>query len=114
MRAGGQAQRYAERDGETEKERERGREREREREREKKGWKGRRERERERGRERERESRGVEGQNPLVVSLGIPPCGGDRGMVRRGTGTSPLSRLPKYPTRGIALVLVKSVGMLSS
>lgn len=28
----------------------------------------------------------MEGQNPLVVSLGIPPCGGDRGMVRGGDG----------------------------
>jgi len=73
------------------------------------------EREREREKEREMEiAHGVEGQNPLVVSLGISPCGGDRGMIRRGTGTSPLSWLPKYPTRGIALVLVESVGMLSS
>lgn len=32
---------------------------------------------------------GVEGQNPLVVSLGIPPCGGDRGVCgeRKGRGT---------------------------
>lgn len=44
--------------------------------------------ERERGvgeRERERSCKGMEGQNPLVVSLGIPPCGDDRG-VRRGRG----------------------------
>lgn len=63
----------------TETRRQRRRDGEREWERE-----GKRKTRREREKERRRVAHGVEGQNPLVVSLGIPPCGGDRGMVRRG------------------------------
>lgn len=59
---------------------------------------------REEGRERERGAHigGTEGQNPLVVSLGIPPCGGDRdteGWVGRGITPFAATQTPHWARR---------------